>query len=298
MHDTTNSRLLASFTASHELPFSYLETAERWFMPLADQLAPVVSDGTLRVLGIVGSQGSGKSTLAALLELLLRERYGQRVVSLSLDDFYLTQAERQQLAGKVHPLLATRGVPGTHDVDLAIATIRQLLSREGQVRVPRFDKARDDRKPEDQWDAADSPVDLVILEGWCIGLAPEDAASLAKPINRLEQEEDPEGRWRAYVNACLEQHYPALFALLNKLILLKSPSFECVYDWRLRQESKLSRHSGDRIMSEDQLKRFVEHFERLTRHALSTLPTRADLVFELNAKQEVIRRREKPAYAS
>jgi D-glycerate 3-kinase len=296
-HDKTDTRLLADFAARHQLPTSYVGTAERWFVPLADQLASAVSAGELRVLGIVGSQGSGKSTLAGLLEVLLTEVHGLGVVSLSLDDFYLTRAEREKLADEVHPLLATRGVPGTHDVELAIETIRQLLlSHKGEVRVPRFDKARDDRRPKDQWDAVDSPADLVILDGWCLGVKAEHPASLAEPVNRLEREEDPEGRWRAYVNYCLKERYPPLFALMDRLILLKAPSFDCVYKWRLQQESKLSRHKGDRVMSEAQLRRFVEHFERITRHCLSTLPARADLIFELNEQQAITRCHENSAH--
>ncbi len=35
---------------------------------------------------------------------------------LSIDDYYLSKIERLRISQKVHPLLITRGVPGTHDI--------------------------------------------------------------------------------------------------------------------------------------------------------------------------------------
>ncbi|MCW8196704.1 hypothetical protein F6455_18075 [Proteobacteria bacterium 005FR1] len=287
MHRQIDDERLKAFIADHRLPDSYIQTVRHWFLPLADATAKRISAGELRVVGIVGTQGSGKSTLASLLELLFTEMSQLKVASLSLDDFYLTRAERERLASRVHPLLATRGVPGTHDVELATRTIQDLLSREGEVRIPRFDKRQDDREPESRWDRVAAPVDAVILEGWCLAAESEDTERLNAPINRLEAEEDPQGTWRRYVNECLASDYPRLFALIDELIMLKAPGFQCVYQWRLQQESKIERRPGDRVMSEEQLRRFVEHFERITRHCLSTLPAKADLVYELNARQEI-----------
>ena len=94
---------------------------KKWFSPLLEKYQ-TARDKPL-IIGINGSQGSGKSTLADYLCTMLNERYQLRCVSLSLDDFYLTKLERQQLASQVHPLLETRGVPGTHDIPLALETI-------------------------------------------------------------------------------------------------------------------------------------------------------------------------------
>lgn len=288
MHKQRNDdELLKGFIARHRLPQTYLDTARRWFLPLAEVTASRISAGQLRVIGIVGTQGSGKSTLADLLELLFAEVYHLKVASLSLDDFYLTRVERERLASEVHPLLATRGVPGTHDVGMAMQTIQDLLNRTGEVKVPRFDKSQDDRRPESDWDRVSAPVDAVILEGWCLAAESEDPENLKSPINRLEAEEDTEGSWRRYVNECLANDYPKLFELIDELIMLKAPGFECVYQWRLQQESKIARRPGDRVMSEAQLRRFVEHFERITRQCLRSLPDKADVVYELNARQEI-----------
>ena len=55
-------------------------------------------------------------TVQRLLELV----HGLRAAILSLDDIYLSGADRLQRANTIHPLLATRGVPGTHDVGLGL----------------------------------------------------------------------------------------------------------------------------------------------------------------------------------
>ena len=75
-------------------------------------------------MGLSGCQGSGKSTLVKAIAHVLEDVHHVNAVVLSLDDFYLTKAERELLARTVHPLFATRGVPGTHDLDL----LRQTLS--------------------------------------------------------------------------------------------------------------------------------------------------------------------------
>lgn len=282
-------QLLTRFIAQRQLPKEYQETARQCFLPLAGEIEVAVKAGRLQVLGIVGSQGSGKSTLAALLEIVLQDR-GLRVASLSLDDFYLTRGEREELAARVHPLLMSRGVPGTHDVELAIRTIGDLLHRQGETLIPRFDKAIDDRRPASDWDRCPSPVDLVILEGWCLGAEAQSADELRRPINDLERNEDPDGRWREYANNCLRTVYPKLFRLIDKLVVLEAPDFDCVYQWRQHQEEQLRATPGNRIMSTAQLNRFIQHFERITRHSLRTLPQRGDVVFELNARQDVVRR--------
>ena len=241
------------------------------------------------VVGLCGAQGSGKSTVGALLKLVLEEGFAQRVVSFSLDDLYRTRADRQRLAREVHPLFATRGVPGTHDVDLGIALIAALKAQgPGELTaIPAFDKATDDRRSRETWPSVSGPVDTIIFEGWCTGALPQPEASLLDPVNKLESDEDPAGTWRAAVNQALAGEYQKLFSLIDVLLLLKVDRLERVFAWRRLQERKLARRAVDagvperdlRVMSPAQVSRFVMHYERLTRHILNEMPPRADIVF-------------------
>ena len=238
------------------------------------------------VVGLCGSQGSGKTTVSKELGATWSEQ-GLRVAVLSLDDFYLTRAERENLARDVHPLLATRGVPGTHDVSLASKTL-QALSEQGLAKLPRFDKANDDRSPEASWPVVQTPVDVILFEGWCVGARPEQRERLSSPINSLEAADDADGRWRNYVNDRLAGDYQALFALIDYLVLLAAPGFDVVLRWRTQQERELRvQRQGVAVMDDVALARFVQHYERLTRHILSEMPARANLVMYLDEDRRI-----------
>jgi len=285
-------KTLQQFMQTHHLPETFAAHARQWFLPLADQIAThhQLADRTL-VVGINGSQGSGKSTLASLLSKILPQRDGLKVIDLSIDDFYLTHAQRQHLGKNIHPLLATRGVPGTHDTDLLRDTLRALASDKGKASIPRFDKARDDRAPSDEWPLIDTPVDLVILEGWCLGVSAQDEQQLHSASNALEAQEDAQGVWRKYVNSELQSRYLDLYDMVDVWIMLQAPSFDSVYQWRLEQEQKLAeknRHKDARIMSPEQVQRFIQHYQRLTEHALNTLPEQVNYLFKLNSQREIV----------
>jgi len=248
---------------------------------LADRLAEALARTDKRplIVGICGAQGSGKSTLAKALA----HRF-PRTATLSLDDLYLTRAERAALARTRHPLFATRGAPGTHDIALGRATLDALRAGE-PVRLPRFDKASDDRSSPEVWPEVSPPYDLVVFEGWCVGAVPQAAEALAAPINELERTEDSDGCWREAVNAALAGPYQDLFARLDMLVLLAAPDWETVGQWRQDQEACLRRTAGEGagVMDEAAVARFIQHYERLTRHILQEMPGRADLVLRLSA---------------
>jgi D-glycerate 3-kinase len=287
-----------SLLVSDSLPPSYAEDASEWFLPLADELLQRIQSNSRQttVLGISGAQGTGKSTLAKLLTLIVESR-GYRVANLSLDDFYLGKAARVELARTRHPLFRTRGVPGTHDTALLSSTISQLRAADNtsSVRIPRFDKASDDRLPEFSFDNIEGPVELVILEGWFVGATAQLEEELSLDMNALEREADRDGRWRAAVNDSLATDYQPIFAELDLLVMLRAPTFEQVYEWRGLQERKLAarRGAGSAVMNEAELQRFIQHYERLTRHCLATLPDSADIVFQLDAGHRVVSRSDK-----
>ncbi len=279
-----------SFLQRERLPAAYRDTINNALLPLAAAITQRarLSDH-LVLVGLSGAQGSGKSTAAAaLVELLARE--GLPATALSIDDFYLPRAAREELAREVHPLLATRGVPGTHDVELAQATIDSLAGDE-PVLLPSFDKARDDRRPRREWRTVTGPLRVVVLEGWCVGARPQSPEELATPINALERDEDADGRWRASVNAALSGPYRPLFDRLSPLVLLQAPSFEVVQGWRAEQERKLRAklESGgadtSRVMDDAGIARFIAHYERVTRHILAEMPRRADHIIRLSTSR-------------
>ena len=284
------------FLSKHQLPEQYAELIAIRFAPIATMLAQRRKIlGRPLLVGINGCQGSGKSTLADALVMLLENNHGLRATALSIDDFYLTRAEREQLAGKVHPLLRTRGVPGTHDIELTRNTLQALTSAgNAPAPVPRFDKAIDDRRPDSAWDSAERPQDIVILEGWCVGATPQNAGELIDPVNDLEKNEDRDGSWRHYVNECLEQDYQRLFSLFDVTMMLKAPAFDTVFRWRLEQEDKLRRmrHAEgadtSQLMTPEQIKRFIQHYQRITEHSLRYLPQRVNVLFELNEQRNIV----------
>jgi len=270
-----------AFMEREALPAAFHTTIEHVCDPLAQRIARLrqVRRRTI-IVGLCGAQGSGKSTIAAVTKQMLAAR-GLSTVTLSLDDFYLTRDARQRLANEVHPLLATRGPPGTHDVALAGMVLDQLRAK-GKVVLPRFDKATDNRLPRGQWETVPTPVDIIILEGWCVGAVAQGLAALREPINDLERDEDPKGIWRGYVNEQLNGPYQGLFARLHDLVLLQAPSFDVVAAWRQEQERKLRERTGAG-MDDAEVLRFVQHYERLTRWILSEMPARAEWVIPLAA---------------
>lgn len=287
--------IIDQFIQQEALPETYRRDIQEWYLPLVadverlrQQQAPAAF-----LLGINGAQGTGKSTLAALLVTLLQARK-LRAVHLSLDDFYLGRQQRAQLARDVHPLLATRGVPGTHAVPRLLKTLHDLATADtnAQVLLPGFEKGSDDTLAEAQWRRVRGPIDVIILEGWCVGLQPQADLALAEPVNCLEQTEDSDASWRRFVNAQLGGDYQLVFDQLDALLMLQVPGFKQVLQWRTLQEAKLRRKSVNQAdgMNAEQIARFVQHFERLTRHGLQTLPQRADIVFALNTDHQVVSR--------
>ncbi len=241
------------------------------------QLASLLVDDwrvrTVRTVGIGGGQGAGKSTLGRLI-VDAGEALGVRIEVLSIDDFYLTREERHRLAEDVHPLLATRGPPGTHDVGLLRETLA-ALREPGDVQVPRFDKGIDTRTG---YQTRRGAVDIVVLEGWCVG-ATAAGESVREPINALERDHDSDGRWRSTVETALRDSYAELFADLDALVFLQVPGLDAVRRWRLQQEGE---RAPELRLTPAEVNRFVEHYERITRRMLVALPASADVVVELD----------------
>ncbi len=308
MSDQAISTMIDNLLAQERLPPDYRETVLTIILPLARELQTLQrAAGRTLLVGIHGAQGSGKSTLTLFLQALLNDHLNCPCTHFSLDDIYLTRAERERLAEAVHPLLRTRGVPGTHDLELGQRVIDQLAMppADQAVAIPAFDKASDDRVPEEQWRRFSGPAAIVLLEGWCLGARPEaDAQKLIAPLNLLERRKDPDGVWRGYVNHRLATDYAQFFSQLDRLIMLRAPSMASVLQWRTLQEHKLARRHGGapfqsdesggqrdgpggaseplRIMTDDEVAWFIMHYERITLRTLAEMPRRADWVIDVN----------------
>ena len=273
---------------AERLPDSIHDTIEDIYRPIADVLSCLHShnDGEPLVVGINGCQGSGKTTMTLFLQSLLATNAGLFSITLSLDDFYLGHQERQQLGDAVHHLLRTRGVPGTHDIDglrKTISTLRKAEQNDATI-YPRFDKSTDDRMPRENWNVVRGRPDIIFFEGWCVAAKPQEEAKLQLPRNEWEATHDPAGIWRTYVNEQLQSDYANLFSQIDSLIALYPPSFDVVFDWRREQEEKLRQKQGNASagMSDEELREFISHYERLTVHMLSYLPAEAVVAVALN----------------
>ena len=288
------------YIQQHQLDDQFRARIEPLYLPMAAWIAQQQANNSPLFVGINGAQGSGKSTLTGLLQLILTSVFDKRVVTLSIDDLYLGKAERQQLAHDVHPLFITRGVPGTHDVNAGIelfSLMRQNMH--GQtITIPGFDKATDDRVAREHWRNYQLPVDIVLFEGWFVGAAPQAEDALIPPANELEAEEDADASWRTQVNHHLAGAYQELFSFIDIMLMLAVPSMEQVYEWRGLQETKLKsstdNSSNSGIMDKTGLKRFIMHYERLTRHQLSTLPSQVDIYMPLDQQHQIADIRIKP----
>jgi D-glycerate 3-kinase len=301
-----NRSTLTAFIASEKLPESFYAVMEQHILPLSVWLLMELQGFPYRshpcpIIGITGAQGSGKTTITSALSMMLG-LLGVRCCTLSIDDFYLTKSARQQLGLSVHPLLATRGVPGTHEIALLDTVVEQLLSATDQSKTtyPRFNKAIDDRFPESAQNEFVGRPDMILLEGWCIGARPENADSLLQPINILESSEDPDATWRNYVNAQLADNYAALFNKIDLQIFLAVAGMEVVFKQRTLQEQKLrdtrntDGHSGKNpgeyqaaLDSDDALRRFIMHYERITQNLLRDMPGAANFCLRIGDQHQI-----------
>lgn len=247
---------------------------------LAAALAARWRDAAPLRVALAGGQGAGKSTLARAI-VAACSYFDLRAVAMSIDDFYRTRAARQRLGRDVHPLLATRGPPGTHDVGLC-ESVLDALGRAGEVAVPVFDKGVDDRA--DRARRVVGPVDVAVLEGWCVGARSQSPDALRAPVNDLEAGADADRRWRRHVNDALGGAYARLFAGFDCLIFLRVPSLDAVRRWRLDQEAD---RPPERRLGAEEIERFVAHYERVTLWMLEDLPDRADVVVDLDEGHRV-----------
>ncbi len=246
---------------------------KNFYLPLCLKLFKIYKTKNRPILiGLSGSQGSGKSTISQIIKIILNTNFNLNVISFSIDDFYKTLFERKKLSKSIHPLFMTRGVPGTHDSKMLYNTIKILLNKNfHSIKIPKFDKSIDDRSKSKFWQKIKKKPDIIIFEGWCVGAKPQTFKELKKPMNILEKDEDTKLTWRKKVNNELKTNYKKIFNLLDKKIYLKVPNFRFVLKWRLLQEKKLKFKFKKKVMTSNEIKRFIMFYERLTKNMIKDL---------------------------
>ena len=243
-------------------------------------------------VGLAGGQGTGKTTTSSLIMIILIKYFKLKVFRISIDDFYKTRKERINLSKKVHPMLLTRGVPGTHDINMMLNFFKKVKSKNfKRFKLPTFNKAIDDRFNKKYWyDLKDKP-DVIIFEGWCVGAKSEKKNSLMKSINSMEKSKDQKKIWRRYVNQQLKTKYKKLYSQLNCLIFLKANNFKLLQKWRLKQERKLwlnsKRKSNLKIMNKEDVINFMQTYQRITQNMFRYMPKYASIILNLNSNHQI-----------
>ena len=256
-----------------------------WISKKADKKRPYF-------VGLAGGQGTGKTTTSSLIKIILSKYFKLKVFRISIDDFYKTRKERNSLSKKVHPMLLTRGVPGTHDIDLMLNFFKKIKSNKfKKLRLPTFNKAIDDRFNKKYWYNLKERPDVIVFEGWCVGAKSEKNKTLKKSINFMEKTKDQKQIWRKYVNDQLKLKYKKLYSQLNCLIYLKARNFNLLQKWRLKQERKLwlnsKRKSNLKIMSKEDVLSFMQTYQRVTQNMFRFMPKYASIILNLDNKHQM-----------
>jgi len=268
-----------------------IESLKKIYIPISFWIEKKYREkGKTLFLGLSGGQGSGKTTVTGILKIILKKFFRREIQVSSIDDFYKTLKERNHMSYRIHNLFKTRGVPGTHDINLLKKFFNNLKKVNlKKFKSPKFDKSTDDRFRKRYWNNIKKKPEIVILEGWCIGAKPQSNSLVKKPINILEKKEDKNFIWRKYVNKKLKVEYKNLFAKIDHLIFIKIPNFKMVFKWRLLQEKKLKKksHSNKKIMNYKEIKRFIMFYQRITLQMIKDLSKSASVVMFMKKNHEV-----------
>ena len=257
----------------------------KFYLPLSEWIYSIYKkDNKVKIIGLSGGQGAGKSTITGALKIILKKKYGLNLCVFSIDDFYKTKKERYKMSKKNHPLFLTRGVPGTHDLNLINEIIKKLKRKKFKtVLIPKFDKSIDDRSKKKRWQKIKKPPNIIIFEGWCVGAKNQKNNMLKRPLNKIEREHDADLRWRKMVNKYLKNQYKKLFKKIDKLVYLKAPNFNYIFKWRLLQEEKLKLTSqSKKTMSKSKVREFIMYYERITKQMMKDFSKISDLTVFLD----------------
>jgi len=284
------------FISSQETKTEKFKNKDRmirsFLIPVCFWIAKKTNKKEPLIIGLAGGQGIGKTTITSIITIILKKYFKLNVFKISIDDFYKTRKQRTLLSKNKHPLLMTRGVPGTHDINIMLNFFRKIkVKKFKSLKLPKFNKAVDDRCKQSLWYKIQSKPDVVILEGWCVGAKSQNFRQLRKPINSLERIHDQTFKWRQYVNYQLETKYKKLFNQLDGLLYLRAKNFSLLRRWRLKQEKKLWLKSKNKknlkIMNKDQVKNFMDTYQRITQQMFKDMPKYSSIIMNLNSSHQI-----------
>ena len=263
-----------------------------FLIPISFWIAKKAEKKRSYIVGLSGGQGSGKTTISSIISIILRKYFKLNVFTISIDDFYKKRNERFLLSKKIHPSLMSRGVPGTHDINMMLDFFKRIKRKEFRsLKLPKFNKAIDDRYNKKLWYSIKKRPDIIIFEGWCVGAKAEKNNTLKQPINSFEKLRDKKLIWRRYVNKQLQSKYKQLYDQLNCLLYLKSNNFSLLRKWRIKQETKLrlknKRSNRNKIMSNKEVINFMQTYQRVTQNMLKTVPKNASIILNLNTNHQI-----------
>ena len=263
-----------------------------FLIPVCFWMAKKVKKNKTMIVGLSGGQGTGKTTISSIIKIILEKYFKLNVFKISIDDFYKTRKERIILSKKVHPLLKTRGVPGTHDIDMMLNLFRKVKAKKlKSLSLPKFDKSIDDRLSKNKWYKVKSKPDIVIFEGWCVGAKSQSTKQLTKPINSLERFNDKSMKWRKYVNLNLKNKYKKFHSMMDCLLYLKAENFALLRKWRLVQEKKLKiknkNKKNSKVMNKQEVLNFMMTYQRITEHMFKTTTKYSSIVMSLNGHHQI-----------
>ncbi|ANZ75008.1 BA75_03017T0 [Komagataella pastoris] len=251
---------------------SSLDKSIEFILPQLDPIAKTdPNQRNVLIIGVSGPQGSGKSYLTQHVVAQLSSIHtSMNIVGMSMDDFYLTRRAQQELSDKnpSNRLISGRGLPGTHDLPLLIDVLNRIIQRATNWQIPRYDKSLfnglGDRAPESEWLVIDnSPIDVVVFEGWFNSFTPFDDESELLDRWRKIVEVSPgfvgiEREDVIFLNNELKRYLP-VWNTFDTQIVLKTNSVENVRTWRLEQEHKLIAEKG-MGMTDEQVQAFIDRY--------------------------------------
>jgi D-glycerate 3-kinase len=291
-------RSLCQKLDNHRLDWPLPGAWQDWIAPLWTFWLPLAQRldrqqralGSPFIQGILGGQGTGKTTLTQILRLIL-EQLGHQSVGLSIDDLYLSYAQRCELQ-RQNPQLIWRGPPGTHDIDLGISTLNQIkhAPRGTQITLPRFDKSLHQGQGDQIAPNLIALPTIVLFEGWFVGARPLTDSAFADECPLPEPIVTPaDRRFARDCNQRLHDYLP-LWTFLDSLIVLYSKDYRSSKQWRQQAERQM-RSQQKPGLSDTEVADFVTYFWRALHPQLFITPltrsSQTDLVVNIGSDHRI-----------